>query len=105
MTIPETTRLRPSDNGYAVAISEREVGEEPRQAVVEDGFTVFAGLLAKRAGEPGLADAARPGDQQVSVLIDPSARAEVLAEGHVTHSKLPFTTRNEKEQRRPSKIS
>jgi len=34
------------------------------------------GLLAEGAGEPCLADAARPGDQQVLAFLDPVALGE-----------------------------
>ena len=43
----------------AVAMGEFELGEEARQAVIEDTSAVTAGLLAEGAGEPGLSDAAR----------------------------------------------
>ena len=40
----------------AVAIGELEFGEEPWQAVIQDGFSIPAGLVSERASEPGLAD-------------------------------------------------
>jgi len=61
----------------AVAMGELEIGEEARQAVVEDACAIAAGLLAKRAGKPGLAHAARPGDEQVLALPDPFARGQL----------------------------
>jgi hypothetical protein len=40
-------------------MGEFELGEEARQAVVEDTSAVTAGLLAQGASEPGLSDTAR----------------------------------------------
>ena len=61
-----------------VAMGKLQLGEEPWQPVIEDGAVVAAGFLAERAGEPGLSDTARAGDQQVAVLGDPAACGELL---------------------------
>lgn len=49
---PEQARVAP------VTAAEFELGEQPGQALVEDGEVLAAGFLAQRAGEPALADAA-----------------------------------------------
>src|ERR1700681_710883 len=46
----------------AIATGEREGCEQPWHAVIEDGEVLAAGLVAERAGEPALANAARAGD-------------------------------------------
>lgn len=49
----------------AIAPGERQGLEEPRDALVEDGAAVAVGLVAERADDPTLADAAWAGDQAV----------------------------------------
>jgi hypothetical protein len=44
-----------------------EIGEQPRDTLIEHGAIVAAGLVAERRGEPALAD------QQVGVVVDPLA--------------------------------
>src|SRR5699024_10663141 len=61
-----------------IAMGELEFGEESGQPLVDDGAVVAAGLLAKRAGEPCLADTAGAGYQQVALLGDPSACRQLL---------------------------
>ena len=51
-----------------VAMRAFEVGKAPRQPLVDDGLVVAAGALPACAGEPGLADTAGAGDQQVPVI-------------------------------------
>ena len=41
----------------AVAAGERQIGEQARQALIENGAIVAAGLVAERAGQPTLANA------------------------------------------------
>ena len=62
----------------AVAAGEREIVEQPGDALIEDGAVVAAGLVAERAGEPALADAGRAADDQVLVRVDPVAGDELL---------------------------
>ena len=64
----------------AVAAGERQRFEEPRDALVEDGASVTTGLVAKRAGDPALADAAGPGDQAVLMAVDPVAGRQACDE-------------------------
>jgi hypothetical protein len=54
----------------AVATGERQRLEEARGTLVEDGAPVAASFVAKRAGDPALADAAGPGDQAVLMAVD-----------------------------------
>ena len=64
----------------AVAVGQVEVGEQPRHAGIDHGVIVAAGLLAESRSEPGLADAAGAGDQQIAMLGDPPAGGELLHE-------------------------
>ena len=64
----------------AVAAGERQVGEEARDALVEDGAVVAACLVTERASEPRFADAGRAFDDQVLRRVDPIASREFLEE-------------------------
>jgi hypothetical protein len=57
----------------AVAASQGQIGEQPRDALIEHGAVVAAGLVAERRGEPAFTDAGRPADQKVGVVVDPLA--------------------------------
>src|SRR6266478_6118058 len=57
----------------AVAACQSEFAEQPRHALIEHGAIVAAGLVAERRSEPALADAGGPADQQIGVVVDPSA--------------------------------
>ena len=61
----------------AIAMGERQFIEELGHAHVEDGAVVAAGLVTERAGQPAFADAGRPGDHQVVVVVDPVALDEI----------------------------
>ena len=67
----------------SVAAGERERLEQPRQAMIEDGTIVAAGLVAERAGDPALAGPGRAGDQEVLLAVDPVAVDELGEEGAV----------------------
>jgi hypothetical protein len=66
-----------------VAAGEREGGEETWQAMISDREIVAAGSVAESAGEPALADAARPGDQEIVTRPDPVAGGELEKKGPV----------------------
>ena len=70
-----------------VAPGEFQLGEEARDAAVEDGGVVAARLLSEGAGEPCLADPAGAGDEQVALLGDPAARGELLEQRLVELSR------------------
>ena len=55
-----------------------QVGEQPWHTRVVHGVAVAAGLLRERAGQPGLADAAWPRDEQIAMLVDPVTGGELL---------------------------
>src|ERR1700726_4447717 len=57
----------------AVAARQSEIAEQPRDALIEHGAIVAAGLVAERRSEPTLADTGGPADQQVGVVVDPAA--------------------------------
>ena len=56
------------------AVDDGEIGEETGNADVEDGDVLPARLVPEGAGEPTLAEAGGPGDQQIAALGDPSRR-------------------------------
>ena len=57
-----------------------EIGEQAGCSLVEDGEAVAAGLVAERAGKPGLADAGWADNDQVVAVADPLTGGEVLEE-------------------------
>jgi len=59
-----------------VAAREGQRGEEPGHAVVDHRDVFPAGLLAKRAGQPTLADAAWPGDEEIAFVLVAGAKFE-----------------------------
>ena len=61
----------------AVGAREREFLKEARQAPVDGAVALATRLLAERAGQVGLADAGRAGDQDVAVLDDPATGGEL----------------------------
>lgn len=54
-----------------VAAGQRELGEQPGDALIENSVVVAAGLVGERAGEPAFADAGRALDDQVLCGGDP----------------------------------
>ena len=66
-----------------VAARQGERLEQPRQTLVEHRAVVAAGLVAEGAGQPGLADAGRAGEQQLLVAVDPIAGGQPLEQGAV----------------------
>jgi hypothetical protein len=48
-----------------------------------DGVAVATGLLRQRTGQPRLAHAGRPGDQQAAMLGDPAAGGQLLEQRFV----------------------
>ncbi len=56
---------------------ERQVREEPRHALVEDRTVIATCLVPERAGQPAVADAGRPGDDEIVVRRDPVTRDQL----------------------------
>src|ERR1700739_2655846 len=54
-----------------VAVRDGQVGEQPGNAGVEDGYVFSTRLVAERARQPTLAQAARPGHEEIAPLGDP----------------------------------
>src|SRR5271166_4010643 len=74
-------REGPQEPGVArIAMGDGEIGEEPGGAGVEDGHVFSTRLVAERASEPTLAQAARPGQEQIAALGDPVASGELEEE-------------------------
>src|SRR3954471_16502089 len=62
--VVEHEQLDPAESAHepgvaAVAPPEREIGEQPRQALIEHRVVVATGLVGERAGQPGLAGPGR----------------------------------------------
>ena len=69
---------RPLDAGIAaIAAGKGEVGEQLGNALVEHRAIVATCSVAERRGEPALADAGRPAQDQVLVRVDPTALGEL----------------------------
>ena len=58
-----------------------EILEQPRCPGVKHGEAVLAGPMGERAGDPCLADAGRPGDQEIEAFPDPLPCGELGHEG------------------------
>src|SRR6516165_6873454 len=57
----------------AVAACQGEIAEHARDTLIKHRAVVAAGLVAEGAGQPALADAGGPFDDQVLRLLDPTA--------------------------------
>ena len=62
----------------AVAVGEAEFVEQLGDPDVEHRAIVAAGFVAKGAGQPALADAGGPGDDEIIMGLDPVALDEPL---------------------------
>src|ERR1700684_2974197 len=67
----------------AIAARQREILEQPRRALVENGSIVPASLMAERGGQPTFPDAGRPDQRQIVVSVDPLALDQLLEQGAV----------------------
>ena len=78
----EIDALERGDQARQTAFSARlgEIGEQAGCSLVEDGEAVAAGLVAERAGKPGLAGAGWADNDQVVAVTDPLTGDEVLEE-------------------------
>ena len=56
---------------------DRQIGEQPGNAGIEDGDVLPASLVSERAGQPAFAQAAGAGDEQIASLGDPIAGGEL----------------------------
>ena len=56
---------------------ERELRKQAWNAAVDDAMPLTAGLLSEGTGEKRLADAGRPGDQDVLMLSHPASGREL----------------------------
>ena len=61
----------------------RQVGEEPGNARVENGHVFSAGLVPEGAGEPTFPQAGCPRHKQIAALGDPIAGGEFEEQGAV----------------------
>lgn len=69
-----------------VAMGDTQLLQQPRRAQVQRAVDLAAGLVAQRAGEPGLADTGRAGQQQVVLLTDPLATGQwSRSDAHPAH--------------------
>src|SRR6202041_1835883 len=68
---------RSQQSGVArVAVRDSQVGEQPGNAGVEDGYVFSTGLVAERARQPTLAQAACARYEEIAALGDPIAGRE-----------------------------
>ena len=77
----------------SVAAGQRQLGEQFRDALIKRGAVVAAGLVAERAGKPGLADAGRAADREIVVGVDPIARDEFLEQRPVETARASGSRR------------
>lgn len=71
----------------SVAAREREVFEQPGDALVKDRPVVATGLVAERRGQPTFADAGRTDQGQIILGADPFALDQLLEQGAVTAAR------------------
>jgi hypothetical protein len=81
--VVEDQQLRPAEAAEqtwvaAIAAGERELGEQPWQAVVENREVGARGVVTESTRQPGFAGAAGAGDDQVLVALEPLAGDELL---------------------------
>jgi hypothetical protein len=66
-----------------IAMCDRQIGEEPGDAGVENGHVFSASLVPERARQPTFAQAACPGYEQIAALGDPVAGGEFEKQGAI----------------------
>jgi len=70
---------RPHQPGVtAIAVRQRQIGEQSGDTLVEHRVIVAARLMSKRAGEPRLSNPGRAFDDQVLLCLDPAAERQLL---------------------------
>src|SRR5262249_17278443 len=62
----------------AVAVGERELGEELGEPLVENRAVVTTSLVTERTGKPTFADPGGPAQDQIVVRLDPVSIGELL---------------------------
>lgn len=67
----------------AVASRQGEFLEEPRQARIQDGFPIPAGLVGESAGDPALSETGGACDEEVLVSPDPASFGEARENGAI----------------------
>ena len=73
----------------SVTMGQRQIGEEPRDTLVEDGPVVAARLVAEGTSKPRFADTGRPFDDQVLRYVDPVAMGELLEQAAIEAARRP----------------
>ena len=82
-------RQRSQQSGVArVAVRDSQVGEQPGNAGVENGYVLSTGLVAERARQPTLAQAARPRHEKIASLGDPITGRELEEQRAVEAARL-----------------
>ncbi len=70
---------RPQESGITtVAARQREISEELRNALIENGPVVAASPVSESAGKPTFADTGRAAQDDVIVGVDPATLGELL---------------------------
>src|SRR5215208_7382127 len=67
----------------AIAAGQREIGEQLRDALVQDRAVVAAGLMTESTGQPTFTDAGWPAQDQIVACIDPFAAGELVEQGTI----------------------
>ena len=62
----------------AIAVRQRQIGEQSGDTLVEHRVIVAACLMSKRAGEPRLSNSGRAFNDQVVLCLDPAAEGQLL---------------------------
>ena len=66
-----------------IAMRDRQIGEEPWDAGIENGHVFSAGLVSERRRQPTFAQTAGAGYEQIAPLGDPIAGGELEEQGAV----------------------
>src|SRR5271165_252917 len=74
----------------AIAARERQLLEQPRDALVENRPIVAAGLVAEGRRQPTLPDAGRADKRQIVVSVDPASLDELLEQGAIEAAGGPI---------------
>ena len=73
----------------AVAVGQREIGEELGNALIEDRTVVAAGLVAEGTGKPTFADAGWSAQDQIVMRVDPLAAGELVEQPAIEAARGP----------------
>jgi hypothetical protein len=67
----------------AVAAGDAECLQQPRHTLIQRGPIIAAGTVPECTGQPVLARAGRPSDEQILMAFDPFAAGQLLKQGAI----------------------